>query len=100
MTFFQLLREAGIDPHGEDFKATPFVTEAATRTAEIIRDTRSGDLWHLDMSADPQGGEGLYDAPARKASEQEVEDMHRQRSREGAPSMRGFAEFEREQRKV
>ncbi|MFG6637340.1 hypothetical protein ACGYJ8_15380 [Sulfitobacter sp. 1A12126] len=100
MTFFQLLRGAGIDPLGEDFKASPFVSEAATRTAEIIRDTRNGDLWHLDMTDDAPDGDGLHDAPARKASEQEVEDMHLQRSREGAPSMRGFADYDREQRKV
>ena len=100
MTFFQLIRDAGIDPHSYDHKSTPFVTEVATRTAEIMRDTRNGDLWHLDMTDDAPDGDGLHDAPARKASEEEVEELHRQRSREGAPSMRGFADFEREKRKI
>ncbi|WP_027237812.1 hypothetical protein [Leisingera caerulea] len=95
MKLFELLRQAGIDPASGSYMRSPFVTVVATPTAEIIRDTRTEDLWHLDMSDDPEESDGMYDAPARSATSQDVEAMHSYRARMGFPSMRDFAEFER-----
>lgn len=67
-----ILRSAGIAPDATDVARTPFETVAACPSAEIVRDTRDDARWYLDFSGEPKASEGLYDAPARSATDADV----------------------------
>lgn len=75
MTWFDLLRSAGIDPTSAKWAGCPFETVAANQTSEIVEDRRNGDLWLLDHSNAPEDADDVVDCPVSRATEEQYRAM-------------------------